>query len=411
MLPLRDDMLVLSPGARVEVDVDAFEEAVAGAQFHGGELLPADRYEPWAVGRREAVSEAHLGLLVDLSTRLDQGGDAGAAIAALGQVVVIDLLHEGAQRGADGAVRRDGSPPARAGAFSAVVRAASARPGGEARPSVRALVSVLLRGDANFDPPDQELPRKAHALPVVRIEPARHNLPIALTSFIGRDRELREVVRLLDRNRLLTLTGAGGSGKTRLALEAATARLGACHDGGWLVEPAGLGDPALVPAATASALGLTLPPRRAVLDGLGAKLSRSQMLLILDNCEHLVAACASLAKHLLGACSPPRILATSRELLRVPGEVTWRVPSLTPPAPGRSVKPSELASYESTVCSVSVRATSPQAFRWARATPARWPRSACGWTGCQSRWSSPLPAWGRSRPLRSRSDWAIASPS
>ena len=178
-------------------------------------------------------------------------------------------------------------------------------------------------------------------------EPARHNLPIALTSFIGRDRELREVARLLDRNRLVTLTGAGGSGKTRLAVEAATARLGAAHDGVWLVELAGLGDPALVPDAIASALDLTLPSQRPALEGLGAQLSQSRRLLILDNCEHLVAACAVVAEHLLGACSELRILATSREPLRVPGEVTWRVPSLTLPAPGRSVKPAELASYES----------------------------------------------------------------
>lgn len=152
---------------------------------------------------------------------------------------------------------------------------------------------------------------------------------------------------MLDRSRLVTLTGAGGSGKTRLALEAATARLGAGHDGVWLVELAGLGDPALVPAETASALGLTLPSQRPALEGLGAQLSESRRLLILDNCEHLIAACAGLAEHLLGACSGLRILATSREPLRVPGEVTWRVPSLTLPEPGQWVNPAELSSYES----------------------------------------------------------------
>jgi predicted ATPase/DNA-binding SARP family transcriptional activator len=360
VLPLREDMLVLCPGARVEVDVDAFEQAVARAhetgelsdyraalEFHGGELLPEDRYEAWAVGRREAVSEAHLGLLLDLSTRLDQGGDAEAAIAALEQVVVIDPLHEGAQRALMRLFAAAGRRQHALAQYQRLREALRRDLEAEPDPQTARLYRALLRGDANFDPPDQELPRKAaHALPAGRVKPA-HNLPIALTSFIGRDRELREVARLLDRNRLLTLTGAGGSGKTRLALEAATARLGACLDGVWLVELAGLGDPALVPAATGSALGLTLPSQRAALDGLGAKLSQSQMLLILDNCEHLAAACAILAKHLLGTCSGLRILATSREPLRVPGEVTWRVPSLTLPAPGRSVKPSELASYES----------------------------------------------------------------
>ncbi len=361
VLPLRDDMLVLCPGASVEVDVDAFEAAVARAretgelsdyraalEFHGGELLPEDRFEAWAVGRREAVSEAHLALLLDVSTLLDQGGDAEAAIAALEQVVVIDPLHEGAQRALMRLFAAAGRRQHALAQYQRLREALRRDLEAEPDPQTARLYRALLRGDASFDPPDQEPRRQAaHALRAGRVEPARHNLPIALTSFIGRDRELREVARLLDGNRLLTLTGAGGSGKTRLALEAATARLGACREGVWLVELDGLGDPALVPAATASALGLTLAPQRAALDGLGAQLSQSQALLILDNCEHLVAACAILAEHLLGACSGLRMLATSREPLRVPGEVTWRVPSLTLPAPGRSVKPSELASYES----------------------------------------------------------------
>jgi predicted ATPase/DNA-binding SARP family transcriptional activator len=361
VLPLRDDMLVLYPGGRVEVDVDAFEAAVARAresgelsdyraalEFHGGELLPEDRYEAWAVGRREAVSEAHLGLLLDLSSRLDQGGDAEAAIAALEQVVTIDPLHEGAQRALMRLFAAAGRRQHALAQYQRLRQALRRDLEAEPDPQTARLYQALLRGDVNCDPPDQELLRKAaHALRADRAGPARHNLPSALTSFIGRDRELREVARLLDRNRLLTLIGAGGSGKTRLALEAATARLGACHDGVWLVELAGLGDPALVPAAVASALGLTLPSQRPALEGLGAQLNQSRRLLILDNCEHLVAACAVLAEHLLGVCSGLRILATSREPLRVPGEVTWRVPSLTLPAPGQSVKPADLGSYES----------------------------------------------------------------
>jgi predicted ATPase/DNA-binding SARP family transcriptional activator len=369
VLPLRDDMLVLYPGGRVEVDVDAFEAAVARArgtgelsdyraalEFHGGDLLPEDRYEAWAVGRREAMSEAHLGLLLDLSSRLDRGGDGDAAIAALEQVVVIDPLHEGAQRALMRLFAAAGRRQQALAQYQRLREALRRDLEAEPDPQTACLYRALLRGDVNFDLPDQELHRKAaHALRAGGTKPALHNLPIALTSFIGRDRELREVARLLDRSRLLTLIGAGGSGKTRLALEAATARLGACHDGVWLVELAGLGDPALVPAAIASALGLTLPFQRAALEGLGAQLSQSRRLLVLDNCEHLVAACAVVAEHLLGACSGLRILATSREPLRVPGEVTWRVPSLTLPASGRSVKPAELGSYES-ICLFCERA-------------------------------------------------------
>ena len=361
VLPLRDDMLVLYPGGKVEVDVDAFEAAVARAresgevsdyraalEVCGGELLPEDRYEAWAVGRREAVSEAHLGLLLELSARLAEDGDASAAVEVLERAVVIDPLHEEVHRALMRLFAAGGRRQQALEQYHQLRQALSRDLEAEPDPQTGRLYRALLRGEVDPDPPERT-PRLARARATGgRVaEPARHNLPIALTSFIGRDRELREVARLLERNRLVTLTGAGGSGKTRLAVEAATARLGAAHDGVWLVELAGLGDPALVPDAIASALDLTLPSQRPALEGLGAQLSQSSRLLILDNCEHLVAACAVVAEHLLGACSELRILATSREPLRVPGEVTWRVPSLTLPAPGRSVKPAELASYES----------------------------------------------------------------
>ena len=266
----------------------------------------------------------------------------------LERAVVIDPLHEEVHRALMRLFAAGGRRQQALEQYHQLRQALSRDLEAEPDPQTGRLYRALLRGEVDPDPPELK-PRLATARATGgRVaEPARHNLLIALTSFIGRDRELREVARLLERNRLVTLTGAGGSGKTRLAVEAATARLGAGHDGVWLVELAGLGDPALVPAAIASALDLTLPSQRPALEGLGAQLSQSSRLLILDNCEHLVAACAVLAEHLLGACSELRILATSREPLRVPGEVTWRVPSLTLPAPGRSVKPAELASYES----------------------------------------------------------------
>ena len=130
------------------------------------------------------------------------------------------------------------------------------------------------------------------------------------------------------------------------------------------MELAGLGDPALVPAATASALGLTLPSQRPALEGLGAQLGQWRALLILDNCEHLIAACAVLAEHLLGACPGLRILATSREPLRVPGEVTWRVPSLALPDPGRGRwSPRSWPPTSRSASSASARATSRRASR------------------------------------------------
>jgi predicted ATPase len=156
-------------------------------------------------------------------------------------------------------------------------------------------------------------------------------LPAQLTSFVGREREVAEVRALLGGTRLLTLTGAGGSGKTRLALRVAADLLDAHPDGVWFVDLAPLSDEAQVAQAIVSALGLPDVPGRAPGAVLVQRLAPSAALLLLDNCEHLVAACARLADELLRACPRLRVLATSREVLGIPGELAWRVPSLSLP--------------------------------------------------------------------------------
>jgi predicted ATPase/transcriptional regulator with XRE-family HTH domain len=175
--------------------------------------------------------------------------------------------------------------------------------------------------------------------------PARTNLPVQLTSLIGREREQREVRALLGAARLVTLTGAGGAGKTRLALAVAEAMLSEYPEGIWLVELAPLADPALVVQAVAQVLGLREEPGRPLLGTLLASLKERRLLLVLDNCEHLVMACASLSEGLLRACADLRILATSREALAVPGETTYRVPSLAVPDPEHPPGLKDLAGY------------------------------------------------------------------
>jgi predicted ATPase/transcriptional regulator with XRE-family HTH domain len=162
-------------------------------------------------------------------------------------------------------------------------------------------------------------------------QPPRTNLPTALTSFIGREREQAEVRALLAAARLVTLTGAGGAGKTRLAMAVAGELHSEYPAGVWLVELASLADPALVVQAVAQALGLREEPNRPLLVTLVDHLKERCLLLMLDNCEHLVDACAELAVALLRSCSHLRILATSRETLAVPGETIYRVPSLAAP--------------------------------------------------------------------------------
>ncbi|HYM71096.1 MAG TPA: tetratricopeptide repeat protein [bacterium] len=163
------------------------------------------------------------------------------------------------------------------------------------------------------------------------LDTVAHNLPRQLNSFVGRARELAEVKRLLSTAALLTLTGSGGCGKTRLALQLARDVLEDHPHGVWLVELAALTDPELVPQTVARALGVREDSGRPLIDTLVDHLRTKRLLLILDNCEHLIAACAVVAEQLLRACRSLTILATSREPLRISGEIVWRVPSLSFP--------------------------------------------------------------------------------
>ena len=173
-----------------------------------------------------------------------------------------------------------------------------------------------------------------------------NNLPLELSSFVGREKELAEVRRLLEDSRLLTLTGPGGCGKTRLALVAAGNLVGGFEDGAWLVELASLADPALVQGAVASALGVREQPGSPSIEPLSGYLRTKKMLLVLDNCEHLVEACTVLCEALLRTCPNLRILATSREAFGIIGETRLSVPPLTLPDPRHLPAVEDVARYE-----------------------------------------------------------------
>src|SRR5215208_7121295 len=174
----------------------------------------------------------------------------------------------------------------------------------------------------------------------------KHNLPTPRTSFVGREREMLEVKRELVMTRLLTLTGAGGLGKTRLALELAQDLVGVYSDGVWFVELATLTEGALVPQLVAKVLGVQEQPNRRPTDTLVDALKTKEMLLVLDNCEHLVEACASLVDALLAGCPRLKVLATSRESLGVPGETVWVLSSLSVPHTDRLPETGELTRYD-----------------------------------------------------------------
>ena len=154
-------------------------------------------------------------------------------------------------------------------------------------------------------------------------------LPAQLTSFVGRGAQITEVRQLLSESRLVTLTGAGGAGKTRLAIEIASQMADEFGGGVWCVDLAPITHPDLVALTMARALGLPDQPGRSIEDALVRFISDRPMLVVLDNCEHLPGACATLAVALLGECPAVKLLATSREPIRAVGEITWQVPSLS----------------------------------------------------------------------------------
>lgn len=182
--------------------------------------------------------------------------------------------------------------------------------------------------------------------PLKSLEAIPNNIPTQLTSFIGRESELDRARELLSEARLLTLTGPGGTGKTRLALQAAAAELEAFPDGVWVVELASLSDPAQVIRSAAGVLNIREHPEMPIQESIKEALRSRRLLLVLDNCEHLIEACAQMADTLLRSCPELKILASSREVLGIPGETTLRVPPLSLPDISRSISVEELASSE-----------------------------------------------------------------
>lgn len=175
--------------------------------------------------------------------------------------------------------------------------------------------------------------------PLKSVQATPNNLPVQLTSFVGREQQITDLKRLLSlqntessRPRLVTFTGAGGSGKTRLSIQVGNDLLPSFQDGVWFVDLSPLVDPTLIPQAITSALSVHEQPGRALLDTLLDYLHSKELLLILDNCEQFVSACAALIQTLLEKCPRIQILATSRERLNLAGETVWLVPTLSLPA-------------------------------------------------------------------------------
>ncbi len=379
-LALRDDMLVLSEERPVEVDAVRFEEAAVAARaagtieayrdamsLYGGDLLPEDRYEDWTANRREALRELHLALRLELAERHAGSGEVASAVETLQRAVVDDPRHEEANRRLMRLFAEMGRRQQALVHYQQLRQTLRREYEADPDPETRRLFQDILAG--RLDPvaprqaPAESRPPGARRGPAKAGAGPRHNLPFQLTSFVGRERELADLRRQLDRSRLLTLTGPGGAGKTRLALEAAAERLHDYDDGVWLVELAALADPRLMAHEAAAVLGMRLRSEQDADAALARLIGDRRLLLLLDNCEHLVGACARLAEALLPACPALTLLATSREPLHIVGEVTVRVPSLGLPDPKSKVPAAKLIRSESVRLFVERAADAKQGFR------------------------------------------------
>ncbi len=231
--------------------------------------------------------------------------------------------------------------------------------------SLRDLGNVRLKDLATPEHVYQVIhPQLRQEFPALRsLEGTPNNLPQQATSFIGRDRALDELAALLAKARILTLTGSGGCGKTRLGLHLAADALEQFADGTWLVELAPLSDPGLVPQTVAKVLGLKEETGKPIVETVTEHLKDKRTLLILDNCEHLLDVCASLADAIARRCPDVKILATSREALGIGGEQAYRVPSLSIPDPSEAHTTTSVAQCEAVQLFVDRAALARAGFR------------------------------------------------
>lgn len=321
-----------SGGSR-DADTPGSSSLEQALSLYHGPLLE-DCAEEWALSERRIWEERYLKLLQLLTRQALAAGDISAAIRALRLTIAVDALREEAHRALMQTLFD-------AGDIAAVTH-------------VYRDLRLLLRREINADPsPETEalyrhlqtLARKPSALatpPASQPTGVMRRLPVPLTALVGREKEIEEVSEGLKRGRLITILGAGGLGKTRLAIAVGEAAASRFADGAWFVELASLSEPERVAQTVATTLGIPEQSGKSALETLTERLSSRSLLLILDNCEHLAQSCAVLADILLPACPGVHLLATSRHLLKSFGERPYRLLPLEMPPEGRASEEKEI---------------------------------------------------------------------
>jgi len=315
-------------------DLQSAVELYRGDFLAGFTLPDAAPFEEWLLVTRERLREQMLRALEILMEQVERQRDYGAQSKFAQRTLEVDPWRESAHRALMRSLARRGEINAALAAYERCREILATELNLAPELETRALAEQIRQG--NLD-----------ALAVN--DAPRHNLPAHLTPFIGRASEVPRVQALVaeSKYRLVTLTGVGGMGKTRLAQQVAANLVPHFADGVWLVELASLQDPALVAKAVATALGAPETGSHALNESLRAFVRDKTLLLILDNCEHLLDACARFAEQLLRAAPKLQVLATSREPLGLLGEVVYRVPSFTLPAVGANLSLDALGEFES----------------------------------------------------------------
>ncbi|HSL47006.1 MAG TPA: BTAD domain-containing putative transcriptional regulator [Anaerolineales bacterium] len=350
------EVIYLNPGAYLVLDLAEFRSLLGQAsrladpalripllaeavRLYRGEFLKGftlkegASFNEWVLARAEALRRQFSSTLEVLVEEYRTLGQTQAAIPYAQRLIELDPLNEAAHS-------------------QLMELYASADQHTAAMQQYKTL-EKLLRKELNLDPQPETRElykkiRKGELKPASsETRPPRHNLPVHLTTFIGRQREREEIGRLLAQYRLVTLTGAGGIGKTRLAVETGNDVLKLFPHGVWFIPFESLNDEDLVPQSAASLLRIAQRPQETLIDSLLRELQGKSLLLILDNCEHLLNAIAGFAEALLKNCPSIRVLATSRQALQLEGEAFYNVPALDTPTPQPDQAVEEFGRYES----------------------------------------------------------------
>jgi len=324
------------------------EEALT---LYAGELIPG-YYEDWIVSERERLAEAYRSALSRLALAKAKTGDLSGAIETARKAVEADPLREASHYDLMRLYVAARRPAEALRQYKELEATLQKELGTAPARALQSLAEQLRQGGATSRPLESvQTERSPVAVgPLTERESCPQtpltNLQPPLSSFIGRESEIEQIEQLLSQTRLLTLTGTGGAGKTRLALQVGAHLQSGYPHGVWMVELASLTNPDLVAQAVATVLGVAEAPGRPLEHSLCATLADKTLLLLLDNCEHLIEACAHVAETLLKACPRLCILATSREGLGIAGEMCFRVPSLSLPDPDRLAPLPSLLQYE-----------------------------------------------------------------